>query len=419
MRPDPARAPRLPRALRDVPREVLVLAAVAFAVAVGFGVVAPALPVFARSFGVDRTASSAVISAFAFTRLLFALSSGRLVDRIGERLVLAVGIAIVAVSSALAGGAQTYVELLVLRGAGGVGSAMFTVSAYSLLLRSVGAGQRGRATGLFQGGFLLGGIAGPALGGLVTRWSVRAPFFLYAGTLAVAGTIGLVALRNTALGAPEAGTGAGRAAGRVQEQQLQRVQKRTSLPDALRRPAYRAALAANLADSWAVLGVRSALVPLFVGDVLHRSPVWTGVGFVVVAGVNAATLLPAGRYADTRGRKPVLVGGCLASGLGVTVLALVPDLGGYLVAMAVFGFGSGLLDVAPAALVGDVAGGRGGTVVAAYQMAGDLGVITGPVVAGWLADTASYSLAFEVTAGVLVAAALVGLAVPRSDPSAG
>lgn len=35
-----------------MPREVAVLAAIAFAVAVGFGVVAPALPVFARDFGV-------------------------------------------------------------------------------------------------------------------------------------------------------------------------------------------------------------------------------------------------------------------------------------------------------------------------------------------------------------------------------
>ena len=179
---------RRPDPLKGLPREVGVLVAVAFAVAVGFGIVAPAIPVFARSFDVSRAASGAVISAFAVARLLFALTSGRLVDRFGERLVMAVGIGIVAVSSAVAGLAQTYAELLLLRGAGGVGSAMFSVSAYSLLLRTVPAGQRGRATGVFSGGFLLGGVTGPALGGLVTGWSLRAPFFLYAGTLAVAGT---------------------------------------------------------------------------------------------------------------------------------------------------------------------------------------------------------------------------------------
>ena len=173
-----------------------------------------------------------------------------------------------------------------------------------------------------------------------------------------------------------------------------------------------------------MLGIRSALIPLFVSDVLHKSPGWTGLGFVIVAGVNAAVLFPAGRYADTHGRKPVMVAGCLASATGVTLLAVSPTLAGYLVAMAIFGFGSGLLDVAPAAVVGDVAGGRGGRLVAAYQMSGDTGVILGPLIAGHLADVGSrgshpsYALAFGVTAAVLAFAGLVALSAreTRVDP---
>jgi MFS transporter, DHA1 family, multidrug resistance protein len=395
---------RRPDPLKGLPREVGVLVAVAFAVAAGFGIVAPAIPVFARSFHVSREAAGAVISAFAVARLLFALTSGRLVDRIGERLVMAVGIGIVAVSSALAGLAQTYAQLIVLRGAGGVGSAMFTVSAYSLLLRTVPAGQRGRASGVFSGGFLLGGITGPALGGLVTGWNIRAPFFAYAGTLAVAGSIGLFALRSTAL----------------RDKEAAKAQEPVPLKRALRNRSYVAALVANLADSWAVLGIRSALIPLFVSDVLHKSPGWTGLGFVIVAAVNATVLFPAGRYADGHGRKPVLVAGCLASACGITLLAVSPTLVGYLIAMAIFGFGSGLLDVAPAAVVGDVAGGRGGRLVAAYQMSGDTGVILGPLIAGHLADIGShgahpsYALAFGVTAAVLAFAGLVALSANES-----
>ena len=48
---------RRPDPLKGLPREVGVLVAVAFAVAVGFGIVAPAIPVFARSFHVTRAAS--------------------------------------------------------------------------------------------------------------------------------------------------------------------------------------------------------------------------------------------------------------------------------------------------------------------------------------------------------------------------
>ena len=65
--------------------------------------------------------------------------------------MLATGIFIVAVSSGLAGIAQTYAQLLVLRGVGGVGSAMFTVSAMTLLLGSVDPGRRGRAHGRLPG----------------------------------------------------------------------------------------------------------------------------------------------------------------------------------------------------------------------------------------------------------------------------
>ena len=101
-------------------------------------------------------------------RFVSALGGGRLVDRFGERIILATGIGIVAVSTGLAGLSQSYMQLLVLRGIGGVGSAMFTVSATALLFRVVDAANRGRATGLFQSGFLIGGLLGPLFGGFLT-----------------------------------------------------------------------------------------------------------------------------------------------------------------------------------------------------------------------------------------------------------
>ena len=47
-----------------------VLGLIAFCVAVGFGVLVPVLPVFARSFGVGNLEVGAVISAFALMRLV-------------------------------------------------------------------------------------------------------------------------------------------------------------------------------------------------------------------------------------------------------------------------------------------------------------------------------------------------------------
>src|SRR4029079_19444298 len=95
-------------------------------VALGFGLVAPALPLFAREFGVGKLAAGAVVSAFAFMRLAMAPFVGRLVNAFGERVMLATGIGVVAVSSLLAGFAQSYWQLLVLRGAGGIRSVHIT-----------------------------------------------------------------------------------------------------------------------------------------------------------------------------------------------------------------------------------------------------------------------------------------------------
>src|SRR5438552_12520026 len=125
--------PSVPRShrgpFRGLPREVPILTAVAFTVALGFGIVAPDIPAFARHFGVSTAAAAGVISAFALMRVVGALPAGRLVDRFGEHRVMAIGIALVAVSSVLAGFSGSFAQLIVLRGVGGFGSAMFSVSA--------------------------------------------------------------------------------------------------------------------------------------------------------------------------------------------------------------------------------------------------------------------------------------------------
>jgi MFS family permease len=386
-----------------MPAEVAILTSVSFTVALGFGIVAPDIPAFARHFGVSTASAASVVSAFALLRVLGALPAGRLVDRFGERRVMAAGITVVAASSILAGISGSFAELIVLRGIGGLGSAMFSVSAQTLLLMSVPADQRGRASGLFSGGFLVGSISGPAIGGLLAAWSLRAPFFVYGGMLVVPAVIAVAVLRDPARRDPGRG-------GRV-------ASPFAGVGRALRSRAFRAAASANLADGFAAVGVRSAIVPLFVRDVLHRSAVWTGIGFLVVAVLNAAALLPAGWAADRLGRRPVIVAGCSVSAAGLVMLALLPGLWGYLTALAVLGLGSGLLDVAPAAMIGDLLGGQsgqGGTVVATYQMAGDAGTVAGPVTAGYLVDTISYGAAFGLAAGVLGVAAVLGFFAPET-----
>ena len=355
--------------LRGLPRETYVLALVAFCVALGFGIVVPAVPLFALQFGVGTTAAGAVVSAFALMRLVSGLAGGRLVDRVGERVALLAGLGVVAVSSLLAGLAVSYPQLLVLRGVGGIGSAVFTIAATTLLLRVAAAAQRGQTQSVYRGGFLLGGIVGPALGGAVVGVSLRAPFFLYAATLVLAAVAAATLLpRGSGLPAPAAGV---------------------------------------------VLGVRSTVVPLLVVQDLDLAPGWIGVAFTVAALVQAVLLLPAGKAVDEVGRRPTLVVGGLLSAIALLGLAAATGPVSLLLAMTVFAAGASLLGVAPAAIVGDVVEGKGGRAVAVWQMSSDLGSVVGPLTAGLLIDRASFEVALVLSATVVAGCALLGLRMPR------
>jgi len=81
-----------------LPKEVYVLSVVGFFVAVGYGLIVPALPLFAQTFGVRNTAIGLIVSSFAFTRFGSGLITGRMVDRFGERMVLGFGLFFVALS---------------------------------------------------------------------------------------------------------------------------------------------------------------------------------------------------------------------------------------------------------------------------------------------------------------------------------
>ncbi len=374
------------------------LGLIAFCVAVGFGVVVPVLPVFARAFGVDNFAVGAVISAFAVMRLATSPFCGRLISRLGERTVLAVGIWIVAVSSGVSGLATSYQQLLIFRGIGGIGSAMFTVSAITLLLNSVPNNARGRAIGFYQGGFLIGGMAGPAIGGLLAGIALNAPFFFYAATLAVAGTVGMVLLPR--------GTG----------RMVDHNQPARPFRDVLADPRYQAACLANFAQGWTSFGVRSALVPVLIVEVLHHKPVWTGIAFAIAAVVQTIMLAPAGRVVDTIGRRPALVGGGLVCAASIAAVPFTPNLVVLVGCLMVYAAGASFLGTAPAASVGDAAGGRTGTPVAVFSMCSDTGAILGPLVAGLLADHTSYPIAFGVGALLLVAGAGLGVRVPPGLP---
>ena len=385
-----------------LPREIRVLAGSSFVVAVGYGIVAPALPAFAADLGAGATAVAVVVAAFAATRVLFAPLSGLLV-RSGALRVFCAGLLVVGASSAACAFATDYAQLLAFRAAGGIGSTMFTVAAAALIIRVAPPEMRGRASAAWSGAFLLGTIAGPLIGGVLIGASVRTPFLVYAGLLAVACGLAGGMLRDRL--APAEGVAVDPA--------------RVTFAEASRHPAFRAALGSNVVNGVTVYGVRIALVPLYVAQVLREPGIWTGVVLAAFAGGTAAALPVGGLLADRWGRRPpVLVGSALVAATTAT-LGLLTEPVALAVTALLSGAGTGLMTPPVNAAVGDTVtarrpGADGGAALAGFQMVGDLGAVVGPVLAGLLAEGGGFPAAFAATAVVVVSSCVGWVRAPET-----
>ena len=272
---------RISNPLSGLPREVGVLVVIAFLVALGFGIVAPGHPdLRPRLRRLEPRGRRRHQRLRADALRLGARRRRRLVDLLGERLVLTSGVWIVGhLERTRRAVADATTSCCVLRGIGGVGSAMFTVSALGLLLRTAGAEQRGRASGAFQGGFLLGGISGPVVGGLISADLDPRP---------------VLRLRR------DAGDRRALRGHRAREQhgRSSRPHRPTASPSparrrqsgfapllrALRNRSFVTAMFINLGNGFTAFGLRASLVPLFVVEALRRGPTLAGIGFFVAAG---------------------------------------------------------------------------------------------------------------------------------------
>jgi ACDE family multidrug resistance protein len=393
------------RATQRLPTEVWVLITANAVIALGYGVVSPVLPQFARNFGVSISAATFVITAFALMRLCFAPVSGLLVQRLGERRVYVDGILIVALSTGACAFAQSYWQLLLFRSLGGIGSTMFFVSSLALMIRVSPEDARGRVAGMFSTAFLVGSVAGPVLGSVTAGLGLSMPFVIYGVALLIAAAVVFFSLRHSPLAAPE-----------------QRVEPTVTLRIALRQKAYRAALLSNFATGWSVFGLRMALVPLFVTEVLGRGAGLAGVALATFAVGNVSAVIPSGYLSDRVGRRTLIIVGLAVSGAATALVGAASSLPLFLAGAYVAGAAAGMFSSPQQAAVADIIGSkaRAGTALAAFQMMADLGSIVGSSTVGEMAQHVSFGWAFVISGIILLAAALAWVGAPetRAHPPA-
>jgi len=254
---------------------------------------------------------------------------------------------------------------------------------------------------MFTSAFLVGSVGGPVLGSLTAGFGLSMPFVIYGVALLIAAGVVFVTLRSSSLATPDVQT-----------------EPAITVRVALRSRAYRAALASNFATGWSAFGLRVALIPLFVVEVLHRGAGLAGLALATFAIGNVAVVLPSGYLSDRVGRRiPLLIG--LPVAAAATVLVGYTDsLPVFLAAAFVTGAATGIFISPQQAAVADIVGNksRGGTAIATFQMMSDFGAILGSLAVGQIALHFSYGAAFAVSGVILLAAAVFWVFAPETRP---
>ena len=376
---------------------------ISITVALGFGMVIPALPLFADSFGVGLAVLGLVQLVFGLTRFSFGVAGGLFIDRFGDRACTMTGLLVVALSSYAVGFSQTFTQLVLARGFGGAGSALFIAGLMNRILRIIEPEAMGRATGAFRSSFLVGIAVGPALGGFViARLGVEAVFHLYATGLLVATAIAWAVMRG---------------------QSTVVAQERRTPIEALRaaKPLFRdlryvVALLATLVGWWTISGPSQIVGTIYARNELGFTADQIGLALTTLAiGEVIVVLLLAGPATDRFGRRAVLVPSLIVVACATAALGQIESIPiAYYPLMLLIGTGVAAGATAAGGLLADsIPTGGSGAAVGVNQMAGDLGYLLAPTVIGAVAENLSYSAAYIVGA---IPAALVFFVALRLPP---
>lgn len=337
----------------------------------GIGMVSPLLPVFAKDMGASGLWLGLAFSGFAITEMPLMPFTGRLSDRVGRKLFLALGMLVYTAVGTGFIWAPNYQAIVVLRMISGIGAAMVFPIAFAYVGDLSDPGHEGRYMGLFNVAFLFGWGAGPVLGGVTKdKWGMDAPFISMAVLSGVACVFMFLLLPS------DKSPGKGRF----------REEKRTPMARLLQDKVMRAVV--TLQFVWGLsYGAVYSFLAIFMTSNLSTSVAAVGIVMSTRSLLNGVMAYPFGYLADRFSRARLVTLGVLASAAGVS---LVPWMGSFALLLALF-IGVALCESVstPAINAMTVESGRDlgmGSVMGLSTMAMAAGMVTGSMAGGLVQD---------------------------------
>ncbi len=148
------------------------LAMTQFVVVIDASIVNVALPSIGKALNFSQADLSWVVNSYTLTFGGFLLLGGRFADYLGRRRVFMIGMTLFAVASLAGGLAQNETWLIAARAVQGLGAAIASPAALSIITTTFPEGQeRNKALGIWGAVAGAGGAAGVLLGGVLTQWA--------------------------------------------------------------------------------------------------------------------------------------------------------------------------------------------------------------------------------------------------------
>jgi DHA1 family multidrug resistance protein-like MFS transporter len=370
---------------------------------------APVLPLFAEHLGASPGLVGFIVAASTLTGVCVKLPAGVLSDRFGRRLLMGAGVTVFAVAPFGYFFVTQVWQLILLRFAHGLATAIFTPVTLAVVADLYPA-QRGETIGWYSALRQSGTLLGRTGGGALVDASGFPAVFAACGAIGVVilGVFGFSSAGRQRSAVIESRGGTPGKTGR--DAPLSRRQLWEGAVEIARHPVI---IASSLMQGLQMMadGALMAFLPLY-GLSVGLTPTRIGFLFGLQGIVSILTRPVMGRLSDRVGRAPMIVMGLFTCAAAFALLSLTETFPTMVLPALLIGVGGAVVASSTSAYVADLSGSRSmGSAMGVFGMLMDIGHAGGPLVAGLLVGAFGYHPAFLSIAGLLLAGVVGFLSV--------
>jgi predicted MFS family arabinose efflux permease len=365
---------------------------------IGFGMIIPLLPFFARQLNSGPTGIGVLISSFSIMQFVFSPILGRLSDRTGRRPLLIMSILTSIGSFALFTIANNFLMLLLSRIIAGLATEGSVAQAYVADITT--NEERSKGLGLVGAAFGIGFIIGPAIGGFLSPLGFWAP-----GLLAV--VLGVVNLVFVFFFLPEPELVGGPSFVADSEEGFLR-----KMLDALRRPLTGSVLIIYFVVTFAFSAL-PVTIPLLAIEFFGFTGVEMSYVFMLIGIIQVLSQgFLMGRLTRTLGDEKLIIIGPLCMLSGVFLMPLAAELILFLASIALISLGVGITNtVVPSFISQKTPPDEQGGTLGLTQSVSSIARVPGPFLGGIILELGGLSTPFFVSAALLIAPFILGCRV--------